>query len=348
MVAERDPLDENPYADQTRQNTQAPWLGSGMPVDVVLDGLREYAKHMLDQQMDLASRSGHLTHLHQMPHQAWEGKVLGEASFIRAQLAGNASELSTYLTHLGRTLFNVGCSAQTVADIYNSADGTSAAELSDIAFAFGDKSVPRPAGLPPGIGQTYSEALMAGDPSVATPAASAEWKAPEETVVSPYQSALVSEGPNGQTREIVTTNVPGSGLTVVTTTVYGRDGQVLSSTSTRTMTTYDSERNVSTQRVESSSGGRPTGSSTVTTTYANGQVVGERTENFGPDGKPTGGRTETTNRETGEQVETTTGVDEKGQPKVTDRVVVGAETEGGTAAAPPIATEYDPALRQVR
>ncbi len=347
MGAEREPHDVNPYAAQTNQNTRAPWLGSGTPVDVDLEGLREYAKHMLDQQMDLASRTSHLTHLHEMPHEAWEGAVLGEAAFIRQQLAGNASELSTYLTYLGRTMFNIGCAAQTVADIYNSADGTSAAELSDVAFAFGDKSVPRPAGLPPGIGQTYSEALMAGDPSVATPAGSAEWRAPTETVVSPYQTTQVSEGPNGQTREIVTTNVPGSGVTVMTTTVYGRDGRVLSSSSTRTTSSYDADRNVQTQRVETSSGGRATGSSTTTTTYAGGDVTSRQTENYGPDGKPTGGRTETTDRETGEQVETTTGVDENGRPEVTDRVVIGRETEGQPTVEEPIAAEYDPTMRRV-
>jgi len=345
MGAERDPHDSNPYAAQTSQNRQAPWVGGGTPVDVDLDGLREYAKHMLDQQMDLASRTSHLTHLHDMPYEAWDGQVLGEAAFVRQQLAGNASELSTYLTYLGRTLFNIGCAAQTVADIYNSADGTSAAELSDVMFAFGDKSVPRPDGLPPGIGQTYSEALMAEDPSVATPATSAEWRAPEETVVSPYQTSQVSEGPNGQTREIVTTNVPGSGMTVVTTTVYGRDGTVLSTSSTRTTSTFTG--NVQTTQVESSAGGRPSGSSTTTTTYAGGDVTSRQTENFGPDGKPTGSRTETTNRETGEQTETTTSVDENGKPHVTDRVVVGRETEGQRAVPDPIAAEYDPTMQRV-
>lgn len=345
MGAERDPHDTNPYAAQTGHNTRAPWIGGGTPVDVDLEGLREYAKHMLDQQMDLASRTSHLTHLFDMPHEAWEGAVLGEAAFIRQQLAGNASELSTYLTYLGRTLFNIGCAAQTVADIYNSADGTSAAELSDVMFAFGDKSVPRPEGLPPGIGQTYSEALMAGDPSVATPAGSAEWRAPTETTVSPYQTSQVSEGPNGQTREIVTTNVPGSGMTVVTTTVYGRDGTVLSSSSTRTTSTY--VNNVQTTRVESSAGGRPTGSSTTTTTYAGGDVTSRQTENFGPDGKPTGSRTESTHRETGEQIEITTSVDENGRPHVTDQVVVGRETPGQNAVPEPIANEFDPTLQRV-
>lgn len=344
MVAERDPHDVNPYAAQTSQNTRTPWIGGGTPVDVDLDGLRDYAKHMLDQQMDLASRTSHLTHLHDMPFEAWENAVLGEAAFVRQQLAGNASELSTYLTHLGRALFNIGCAAQTVADIYNAADGTSAAELSDVQFAFGDKSVPRPEGLPPGIGQTYSEALMASDPSVATPAGSAEWRAPTETTVSPYQSSQVSEGPNGQTREIVTTNVPGTGMTVVTTTVYGRDGTVLSSSSTRTTTTFSG--NVETTRAESSAGGRPSGSSTTTTTYAGGDVASRQTVNVGPDGRPTGSRTESTDRETGEQTETTTSVDENGRSHVSDRVVIGRETEGLNAVPDPIAHQYDPTLQR--
>src|SRR5258708_7545572 len=142
---------------------------------------------MLNQQLDLGSRSAHLTHLFQMPVEAWQGMVLGEAAFLRSQMLANASELSAYLGNLGQTLFNIGSAAQTVADIYGSGDATGAAELSDVLFAFGDKSVPRPAGLPKNVGQTYDEALMANDAKVApAPETSAEWGPAFTTVSSPY------------------------------------------------------------------------------------------------------------------------------------------------------------------
>jgi hypothetical protein len=282
-----------------------------------------------------------------MPMEAWEGQVLGEAAFIRAQLTGNASELTTYLGQLGQTLFNIGSAAQTVAEIYDAADATSAAELSDaVLFAFGDKSVPRPEGVPPNIGQTYSEALRSGDSAaVATPVDSAEWGSPQETVVSPYQTAQVSTAPNGQTREIMTTTLPGGGGTIVATTVYAANGTVLSSSRTRTTTTF--RGNTQTQRVESYQGDDLTGTTTTTTTYTGGDVTDRTTTSTAPDGSVTGVRTQETDTTTGEQIETTTSVDEDGHERVTDRVVIGRETEGQRTVQDPIADRFDPTRRQV-
>lgn len=340
-------LEDNPYAAQTQANTDAPWVGEGTPVDVDLDGLREYAKHMADQQRDLMSRSMHLNHLLEMPFQAWDGAVLGEAAFVRSQLMANAKELSMYLGSLGQTLMNIGSAAQTVADCYQSADGTSAASLSAVLFAFGDKSQPRPGGLPSHIGQTYIEAMYANANTTATPADSPLWGRSTEKTLSPYQTVLTATAPNGQTRETVTTSVPGSGHTIVTTTVYGADGKVLSTSSTRTSTSYNTTTNTQVKTVESAQNGTPTGRSTTTTTYDGTRVAREETVSYTPDGnggeRPTSTRTEAVDGD-GVRTETTSRTDQNGRTEVTDRVVVGPETPGQSSPRDRVANDYDPYL----
>lgn len=346
MGAERDPLDENPYHSQTAVNTDAPWVGDGTPVDVDLDGLREYGQHMVTQQRDLLGRSTHLQHLLQMPNEAWSGAVLGEASYVSSQLRANAKELMNYLVNLGQTLQNVGSAAKTVADCYQSADGTSAASLNAVLFAFGDKSVPRPAGLPPGIGQTYSEALYA-EGRATEPLASDESNFGQSTerAISPYQTMVTATSTDGRVMEKVTTSVPGSGVTVVTTTIYGPDGKVLSTKSERTTYSYDTKTSTATTRTETSANGAPAGSSETRTTYRDGEVAREETTTYtvGADGKEREGTTRTESVDAGGvRTETTTRPGEDGKPEVTDHVVVGPETEGRRTVPKPVADEYNP------
>lgn len=347
MGPDREPADTNPYADQTSVNTHAPWLGDGTPVDVDLDGLREYAKHMAEQQRDLASRATHLTHLLDMPFEAWAGKVLGEAAFVRDQMTANASELSTYLRYLGQTLFNIGSAAQTVADSYQSADGTSAASLNAVLFAFGDKHVPRPNGLPSYLGQTYSEALLVDDGKTPTPEDSPLWGPFVVTSSSPYQTVERSVAPNGQVLERVTTSRDGGPVTV-TTTVYSKDGKVLSSSSTHTTTTFDNDSNTKTMTVESSRDGKTAGTTVTTTTYSGSKVTGENTVTYTPDKNgvdhETGRRTETTDQN-GVHTETTTRTDKDGVSHETDNVVVGPETQGQLSPQDPLAAKYDPFMK---
>jgi hypothetical protein len=335
-----------PYAAQTRQNTNTPWVASTVPVDVDLDGLRDYAKHMLEGQLDVSSRSAHLKHLHDMPNAAWTGVSLGEAMFAKSQLQANASELNTYLYYLGQTLFNIGCAAQTVADCYGAADGTSAASINDVLFAFGDKSHGRPRGLPENIGKTISEAQREGaQPSDALPADSAEWSEPEETIVSPYESRTTSTAPNGQTQIISTQYVPSSGQTIVTTTILNAGGKEMSSSRTVTSGHWDSTTNSNVSTTTSYRGDTVSGTTRTTTTYSGGTVTREVTESQDGQGNVTGRRTESTDQTTGTQTETTSSVDKDGKEKETDRVVIGQNTDDPRSDPTPIAQEYDPYMR---
>lgn len=326
----------NPYAPQTATNTDPAWLGDGQKVDVDLDGLGEYAKHMKTAQEDLMNRASHLSRLAQMPHEAWKGSVLGEAQYVRQLMATNAGELTRYLGNLTATLQNIGMAAQTVADIYRDTDGTSAASLDAVRFAFGDRNVPRPAGLPPGVGKTYwdhmSEQAMTNPP----PAAGVDqWSAPvEQHGASPYQSTMVSYAANGQRREISTTHVPGTMTTIVTTTVYGPGDKVLSTSSERT-SSYVSGTTVR-STTESSRDGKVTGTTEESTTYTGGEVTKETSTTKNPEGQQTG-RTEQTVDGSG-----TTTVTYDGKDNETDRTVVGPETEGRETPGKPLAEQYSP------
>jgi len=318
----------NPYKAQTDKNTHTPWLAETTPVDVDLDGLAEYAKHMADANKDLSAKQGHLLHLTEMPFHAWTGLSLGEAEFVKSQMLANASEFSSYVRVLGQTLMNIGSAAQTVADIYNSADGLSAASLNDVLFAFGDPDATRPKGLPKQIGQTYDQAVAEAAAKNGTPADSPLWQTPTERTISQYQKEAVSIGPNGERRVVTTTTPPGGG-TIVSTVVYGADGKVLSSSSTRTYYSYDYGSRTGTQTVESYSGDKLTGTSvTRTTTDAHGNLTNQTTTSTDGKGNTTGTRTETVDEKTGEQTEVSTSVNDKGQSHETDRVTIGKQTPG--------------------
>ncbi|BCJ45178.1 hypothetical protein GCM10010168_69790 [Actinoplanes ianthinogenes] len=348
-MGEQAPFDDqgiaNPYSDQTKANTHTPWLADGPPVDVDLDGLREYAKLMMKAQLDLSSRRTHLSQLFELPVMAWDGDVLGEAAAVRSQMSANASEFNTYLANLGQSLMNIGSAAQTIADIYEHGDATSAASLNDVLFAFGDKSVPRPHGLPSYLGKTYADAMAEGAKEGGAAADSAEWVDQGTVVNGPYHTLQTSVA-NGQRRTVETMTIPNTGTTVVTTTVYDKKGNVVSTFSTRTETTYDSRTNTQTTTETTTAGKTVTGSSTSVKTYANGEVVHEVTTSKDGSGTVTGQKSTDVNRETGVRTDVTrsadTSTDDKNDLKETDRVVYGKETKSEKTVTKEIAEDYYP------
>ncbi|WP_157411596.1 MULTISPECIES: hypothetical protein [Actinoplanes] len=333
----------SPYSVETSGNTNAGWVDSE-PLKVDVEGLRDYAKDMVSQQLDLANRKMNLNDLFSGPYEAWGGTTLGEAMYLRSQLAANASELFSYLDNLGQSLFNVGSAAQTIADIYGAEDATQAASVNDVLFAFGAPGVSRPAGLPSHIGQTYSEAVREASAEAAeTPvvANSPDWDEPQTLSETPYQTTTVSTDPNtGQKLQTVTMNVPGGGGVVQTITIYNSKGEVLSTTSTRTVTSYNPATNTEVKTVTS-------GNSTTRTTTAyddDGLVANEKTQNSttGENGKvtETGSREVTVDQNTGMQTETTYNA----EGETTGTTYTGKETEGQLTVDKPLSAEYDPTL----
>lgn len=331
----------NPYEKQTVQNENAPGAYEGSAVDVNLAGLQQYAKRMSDSRDDLSASLGQLAHLSMIPGNAWGSSTLGEAAFVRSQVLANASELTQYVSVLGQTLFNVGSAAQTIADIYDSTDGRSAASLADVLFAFADPHAERPAGLPKSIGQTYEEALRAQSDKTAPPADSTLWQPPEETHVGPYETVQTSLANTGEKREIITMATPYGGPITTTTKLYNAKGNLISSTSVQTSTSYDASTGVSSTKEQYYTGEKLTATKvTGTTRGADGQVTSEVVTNSDANGKATGGSTLTVDAN-GQQTRVSTSVDAEGKSKVTDKMVVGAATEGSAGMPTPLSAKYE-------
>jgi hypothetical protein len=320
-------LGDNPYGEQTAANTSTTWLDDQKKVDLDLDGLVEFAKNLITIKDNLDSHTGYLSLLGELPMDAWDGTVLGEAAYVQQEMLANYGELRQYLSYLSIALNNIGMAAQTVADIYGSTDGWSAASLDAVNFAFGDKDAPRPDGLPPQIGKTfwdaYFEAQAAG--GTAPPANDPGWRDQEKPRTNADGSVTyTATGPNGQVKEITTFSIPGTGVTVTTTTIKGANGKVLSTTSERT-TTYTEGSTVVTRTSTTDGGGRITGSREERTTYAegSGDVVAESKVNYDATGAETSATTTTTASD-GTQTTTTTNNGE-----VVRQIEVGPQTERG-------------------
>jgi hypothetical protein len=317
---------DNPYAEQTAKNTDAPWLGGGPAVDVDLDGLRAYAAALANQQADIASRGVYLQPLGEIPGQAFTGEVLGEADAVRARLVANAGELTVYLQKLAESVGNIGSAARTVADSYGSGDAVGAASLNDVLFAYGDTTVPRPEGLPAGVGATFQDQQSA----LATlpPAAdSRDWTVTANVPLSAYQTMQTATGPNGERREVMTFTPPG-GATTVTTTIFGQDGETVSSVTTRTSTRVTGGTEITVQE-NFGADGKPTGTTETRTEFDGERVVGQSTEVRDGAGETVHRTVESTDPATREQVQVVSERNEKGELVEKNRIVTGIATSGG-------------------
>ncbi|ROO62078.1 hypothetical protein EDC02_4047 [Micromonospora sp. Llam0] len=324
----------NPYENATGENLRFDWSDGQADIDVDLDGMAEYAQHVVDIQKLLLDNMGSLSLLASLPGKAWEGAVLPEGAYTMTRMLNNYNELQVYLGHLSTALMNVGSAAQTVVDSYGGTDGWSATDLNAIEFAFGVPGAERPSGLPPMIeGTTYWDAyfdsLDNGD-TAAPPAASPLWTDAGQRTNPDGSITRMATGPNGQRMEIRTYNVPDSSQTVTTTTIYAANGTQLSSSSTTTSTYLDG--NTVVKRTTN-----PDGSTTEErTTYDSGDVYSHSTVNQDAEGITTSS-TETVTNPDGSQ--TTTREDAEGEESHV--VTIGEQTEGGSG------TPDDPAIEAI-
>ncbi|GIE76139.1 hypothetical protein Aph02nite_20890 [Actinoplanes philippinensis] len=316
---------DNPYAEQTAKNASTPWLAGGPAVDVDLDGLRAYASSLASQQADIASRAAYLRPLGEIPEQAFTGEVLGEADAVRARLVANAGELTVYLQKLAESVGNIGSAARTVADSYGAGDAVSAASLNDVLFAYGDPNAPRPDGLPAGVGATYrdQQSALATLPPAAD---SRDWTVTADTPLSAYQTMQTATGPNGERREVMTFTPPG-GATTVTTTIFGSNGETVSSVTTRTSTRVDGGAEI-TVRESFGADGKPAGTTETRTEFDGDRVVGQSTEVRDGNGETVHRTVESTDPATREQVQVVSERNEKGELVEKNRIVTGIATSG--------------------
>jgi len=319
---------DDPYGGQTAANTSPGWLNTTKDevIDLDLDGMAEFAKDMVKVQDYLNARTGQLQLLAEMPTDAWEGNVLGEAGYIRSMMMNNYKGFTQYFSYLSIALSNVGMAAQTISDIYGSSDGWSAASLDAVSWAFGDKSAPRPGNLPSFVGETfwekYNKALAAGAPPENAP----DWVNQPPRTNADGSVTAIALGPDGQRKEITTFSVPGGGPTIVTTTLYDAKGKVVTQHSERTVTVQRGN-SVVTRTEYTGPDGKPAGAQEKFTTYgAAGQETAHGRVTYGADGKPTSTTTDTTGADGSHHITTT-----NHDGKVVQDLHVGATTEGAEA-----------------
>lgn len=294
-------------------------------VEVDLDDLVDYAKHLGDDSRDVMSRAaGGMTSLSALPMRAFTGAVLTEASLAQVALVHNATELSTYLVNLGQAMFNIASAAQTIADSYGGSDGSAAVSIDAVKFAFGDPTAARPPALPANFPVTTYEDQQTADDAPAGDAPGAD--------NTTWTSSPPVTGPNGVT-EYVSTNVatgerrtvlewrdPATGTVVHTVT--GSDGSV---TVVRTTTTQTGDRTVTRTETEvrTKPDAKPVTSSQTVERYQDGGSV--RTE-YNDEGSKTREQRDTRNAD-GTWTNTTT-VYKGGNGQVTERYHTEAHTPG--------------------
>lgn len=326
---------ENPYAEQTQHNTRIDWLSEQQPLDVDIGGMTDYAGNMQTLSKNLEGLQRSLNLLGTTPTDAWDGAALSEMNYMRHRFLGNYAELAQYLSNLQAALMAIGMAAQTVADAYHDTDGSSATSVDAVRFAFGDRTVPTPAGLP--AGGDYPTLLQhhggPSQPDLQPERPEAAWSEPvrkEQAGVITYTSTNQFGETRVQTQEFV----PGRGY-VYTTTVTDSNGNVVSESRE---TRYSDSAN----RYVHMSG------STTTTTRGDVELV-DRTHSTRVI-NPEGGHTETTTNyrdgeETGttihevdaegNQVITNTRPDDEGNPEVVREIHIGADTESASPGDSP-------------
>ncbi len=286
----------NPYGDQTTQNTQTGWLPQGGKVEVSLGGTADYAHNVDGISNDLKSRQNYfLRPMQTLTQDAWKGMPLPEGLYVQQLVEHNVGELSQFLAWQMVGLKNVAMAAQTVADLYSSTDGWSAADVDAVKFAFGDHSIPTPASWPFTTAPTfyydeYNKQISAGNDPVPVP----QIYHVTQTLQShdgrtTYQIAVTDPEADGtfHTRIIATETTP-DGYQIVTTTVDGKTvskeqtwyGDYAQETTTETYSIGPEGQPVVTTTVtntDQSQVGR-----TTTTTTVNGKTTGSQVVDYQP------------------------------------------------------------------
>jgi hypothetical protein len=247
----------------TAVNTMISWTRGEKPLDgrinAHIEGLTAYAKNQATIAANLMDASSQVDILAQLPVEATGKGGFPEGVYVRGLLARNASELMSFLGHLTQTFQNTGSAAQTVADSIGSTDTMSAIIMNQVNFALADPDAQRPAGLNPGIGKTYAQAL-AEQQRQQVPGPSADVSGSHTTVttgvvaggahVGNQQTVVTTTALNGDKTVAITVQTgPGASITHTTVTV---DGVRTTSSSTSTTVRGDRETTTTTKNEDDS------------------------------------------------------------------------------------------------
>lgn len=242
--------------------------------------------------------------------------VFAEGPVMEAAMAKQTAAFTAFASDLAQGIQAIGNAADVCAYAYNNTDVESAEQLNLLGYAFAtDPGAKAPPGLPKGVGGTMLDQELAGQGGQGLPDA---LSAPDSgTTYQVYGNGQLTTYPDGSTRMVQTSQVPGDPTSsAAVTTVTGPNGQVLSTTTTKT---------------------RYAAAGTETTYYR--KVVTPGQSVTGADGKPSSAKDTTVTTETvdnpsgGQVVKTTTQVGDD-KPTTTFTEVPAATSSASPAAGP--------------
>ncbi|HEY2793593.1 MAG TPA: hypothetical protein VGJ28_14615 [Micromonosporaceae bacterium] len=273
--------DYGPYGHETVDNTSTSWLSDISPVKAKLSGMVDYAQTMSTLSLDLATHQMRvLQQMQQIMPDAFAGGF-PEVKYAFELQKQNLTEFNTYLQNLHDGIDHIANASKAIADSYGDSDSFASISLNTVQFAFADPNAKRPAGLPKGTGQTFSEKAAADEAKGGTAGKPDPLYLPTSTVMNADGGMTQTyKDQYGDVRTItisytdghqVTTTTDPSGTTVedsvtvsypfgsyTTTTTTDPKGKV----STSTSNSYSSG---DTYTTDQSDNGKPTTETTVTT-----------------------------------------------------------------------------------
>jgi hypothetical protein len=224
-----------------------------------------------------------------------EGEVLPEAFAMANALNHRVSDFKHFFGDVTEGVRNIGSAAAVIAEIYDNADLDNAASVSDIGFVFSDPNATGPRGFDGR--ETWSE-YEYKQAQNAPRAPMAETGGPVTMSYSPAANVTYYHYADGSVKMVTSSDEAptsnwASGAHVVTTTVYGPGGQVVSSTSERTYSVRGSAE-VTQTTVTRGDGQNGSTSSTTTSTTPDGTVTVTNQTSTTVDGQTTQGTPNTT------------------------------------------------------
>ena len=132
--------------------------------------------------------------------------VFQEGVVVADLMTQYLSDFNSFAKDVDKGLRAIGNAAGVIAEIYQNADGGSAASLADVAFAFADPNATRPTGLPKGLATTTLSEVDAKNGTSSMPMALSGNDNLATVTVYPVNGVTLMMFPDGSSKSIVTTS----------------------------------------------------------------------------------------------------------------------------------------------
>lgn len=256
---------------------------NGPEVNVDVTDLTSYYFEMQNIQMDAMGPA--TMELSPMPQMIREGVatpgdqgagVFPEGIYAARLLVSRHSDFQHFLGDVLNGVRNIGSAAAVIAEVYENADSESAAGLADVGFAFTDPAAKPPAGFRKVETWSEYEQKMAAQRGELAMSSLGDDRMARVTNV-PGGAITYYSYPDGSFKQVRTTTTPSnsryqSESTVTTTTIYGPDATVISTTTRETFSVYGG---ATVDKTTTDHGNERDGSSSTTSTVtdADGRVT---------------------------------------------------------------------------